>query len=140
MKYYAFVKQEDKMVTKEIPEIWLKQSVVPKYWKHAEQFFNHRNGWVAFSKNDNKLQHFKNVRGVMKNVEAFKEVYRYNDCVSGPKILTMKFLTKIDENLNPISTDLYVRTSLSGENYIRLDDEERKQILYDEEWNEEKKK
>jgi hypothetical protein len=76
----------------------------------------------------------------MKKVEEFKEVYKYNDGVSGPKILTMKFLTKIDENLNPISTDLYVRTSLSGEKYIKLDDEERKQILYDEEWNEEKRK
>jgi hypothetical protein len=129
----------DKMVTKEIPETWLKQIVVPKYWKHAEQFFNHRNGWVAFSKNDNTVKHFRDVRGIMKNVEEFKEVYRYSDGVSGPKILVMKFLTKIDENLTPISTDLYVRTSESGERYEKLDEEERKHILYDDEWNAEKK-
>ena len=42
VKYQAFVKDgNDKMVTKDIPHTWLKQYIVPKYWKHAEQFFNH---------------------------------------------------------------------------------------------------
>ena len=69
----------------------------------------------------------------MKNVEEFKEVYRYSNGVSGPRNLIMKFVTKIDEHLNPISTDLYVWTSESGERYEKLDEEERKHILYDDE-------
>ena len=68
-----YKKGNGKMVTKEIPETWLKQFVVPKYWKHADQFFNHRNGWVSFSKNNNTVKHFRDVRGIMKNVEEFKE-------------------------------------------------------------------
>ena len=84
VKYRAFVKDgNDKMVTKEIPETWLKQFVVPKYWKLAEQFFNHPNGWVAFSKNHNTIKHFRDVRGIMKNVDEFKEVYSYSNGVSG---------------------------------------------------------
>ena len=35
--------------------------------------------------------------------------------------------------------DLYVRTSESGEKYEKLDEEERKHILYDDEWNDENK-
>ena len=95
---------------------------------------------LRFQKNDNTVKHFRDVRGIMKNVEEFKEVYGYSDGVSGPKILIMKFVTKIDEHLNTISTYQYVPTSESGEKYENLDEKERKHILYDDEWNDQKKK
>jgi len=132
---------EQKTSTKLIPETWLEEMVVPKYWKQAQRFFNYRNGWVAFSnKDEEKIEHFRNVRELKKNLDSFKEVYNYSENVRGPRILYLKFGTKFNEKFEVEYVNYYVRTTKSQTTYEKLDQNEIRLIFYDAEWETEVEK